>query len=62
MRSIKNRDSCSEAHAKKVMSNQMPVAIKVKRAEIAIDNSGSSDELYTKFIAELTKPGIYTSG
>lgn len=40
------RDGVSEADARRLMDLQMPLGEKMARADIVIDNSGSSDNLY----------------
>lgn len=59
MRRIMLRDDCTEEVAQKRIDNQMPVKIKLQRAEICVDNSGRQEEVYAKFQAEYTTPGLY---
>jgi dephospho-CoA kinase len=49
---IKKRDSCTEEYAQKVIDNQMPTEIKVKRSDIALDNGKTQDELYSAFLVQ----------
>lgn len=38
------RDRCSQEQAEQIMAAQMPLAEKIRRADLVIDNSGSLDE------------------
>lgn len=55
---IMARDKCSKESALGVINNQMPVNIKVKLADIALDNSQSQEELQTNFLVAFTKPNF----
>jgi len=58
LRRIMARDSCSREIALAIINNQMPVEIKVKLADIALDNSGSPKELESNFVVAFTTPGL----
>lgn len=46
---IKARDNCSEDEAKLKISNQMPIKLKVAKAEIRVDNMAGAEDMLKNF-------------
>jgi dephospho-CoA kinase len=52
------RNSLAEEDAMRKISTQMPITVKVRRADIAIDNTGSPKQL-RKQVMDTVIPKIY---
>jgi dephospho-CoA kinase len=52
------RNSLAEEDAMRKISSQMPITVKVRRADIAIDNTGSPKQL-RKQVMDTVIPKIY---
>lgn len=56
---IMKRDNVKEDDARKIISQQMPVELKLKKAEISVDNSGPPEALYTAFYAKYSQAELF---
>ena len=58
LKRLMERDRLAEEDAMRKVSSQMPITVKVRKADIAIDNSGSQKQL-RKQVMDTVIPRIY---